>query len=109
MEIKEIIQSIDDLQGMLHELGCEDRNFLSDDAVNIIIDDLVGFSSDDIEELLMHGCKGYANMVNIELLEEYKYTVSAVDDENADAIYKEVEEAIRQIVAEQAEKALLDA
>jgi hypothetical protein len=109
MKIKDIIQSIEDLQGMLHELDREDRVFLSDEANNIITDDLVGFSSDDIEEMLIHGCKGYANMTDIELIEEYKYTIHYVEQENASAIYKEVEEAIRQIVAEQAEKALLDA
>ena len=109
METQKIIDAIKDLQGMLHELDREDRVFLSDDATNIIIDDLVGFNSDDIEELLIHGCKGYANMTDLELVEEYKYTVREVDKENASAVYKEVEDAIRQIIAEQAEKALLDA
>jgi hypothetical protein len=108
MKIQEIIQSIDDLQGMLHELDREDRVFLSDEATNIITSNLVEFNSDDLEEILIHGCKGYANMTDLELIEEYKYTIREVDEDNASTIYKEVEEAIRQIVAEQAEKALLD-
>lgn len=109
MKAQVIIQSIVDLQGLLHELDREDARFLSDEAINIITDDLVGFSSDDLEEILVHGCKGYANMTDLELLEEYRYTIHAVDEDEDEAIYKEVEEAIRQIVAEQAEKALLDA
>jgi hypothetical protein len=108
MNVKEIIQSIDDLQGMLHKLDREGIEFLSDDAVNIITDDLVGFNCDDLEEILVHGCKGYANMTNIELLEEYKYTIREVEQDNANTIYNEVEEAIKQICFEQAEKALLE-
>lgn len=109
MRAVEVIQSIKDLLGMLHELDREDRVFLSDEATNIIIDDLVQLTSDDLEDILIHGCKGYANMTDVELIEEYKYSVGHVDKSNSDLVYKEVEEAIRQIVAEQAEEALLDA
>jgi hypothetical protein len=109
VEARKVIDAIKDLQGMLHELDREDRVFLSEETTDIIIDDLVGFNSDDIEDILVSGCKGYSNMTDLELVEEYKYTVREVDKENASAVYKEVEDAIQQIIAEQAEKALLDA
>lgn len=109
MKTQKIIDAINDLQGMLHELDREDRVFLSEETTDIIIDDLVGFNSDDIEDILVSGCKGYSNMTDIELVEEYKYTIREVDKENASAVYKEVEDVIQQIIAEQAEKALLDA
>ena len=108
MEIKEIIQSINDLQGMLHELDREDRVFLSEETTDIIIDDLVGFNSDDIEDILVSGCKGYSNMTDLELVEEYKYTIREVDEDNASKVYEEVQSVIRQIISEQAEKALLE-
>ena len=99
---------LDDLQGMLHELDREDRVFLSDDTTNRIIGDLLDHNSEDLEEILVDGCKGYANMTDLELVEEYKYTIREVDEDNASKVYEEVQSVIRQIISEQAEKVLLE-
>jgi hypothetical protein len=108
VEAQKVIDAINDLQGMLHELDREDRVFLSGDATSRIIGDLLDHNSEDLEEVLVEGCKGYANMTDLELVEDYKYTIRQADKDNIRAVYKEVEDAIQQIISEQAEKALLE-
>jgi hypothetical protein len=108
METEQIKKSIEELQGLLHEIDREDYVFLTDTTTNQVIDDLLDHNGDDLNDILINGCKGFSNMTDIELIEDYKYLLKYSDKDTVKSVNEEVLYAIRQICNEQAEKALLE-
>ena len=108
METELIKKSIEELQGLLHEIDREDYVFLTDNTTNGVVDDLLDHNSDDLNDILVNGCKGLANMTDLELIEDYKYILKYSDKDTVQSVYEEVLYAIRQICNQQAEKVLLE-
>lgn len=108
METTRIRESIEELQGLLHEIDREDYVFLTDNTTSAVIFDLLGHNSDDLDDVLINGCKGFSNMTDLELIEDYKYLIDYSDKDTVQSVSEEVLYAIRQICNQQAEKVLLE-